>query len=168
MATSPPRDRITGPQLGSGQDLGGELLPLIEETPAEYLARLKAVHARVGALIDAIETRRPVLGPVPARPVRSATDRRATEVTERRLGVEDRRAGLPDIRSVPYERRFGSRDRRHDFVDRRETSYERRREPGAVPWQGQLRLDRHTMIWVLQVAAWIAVAAIALIYGIGN
>jgi hypothetical protein len=168
MATSTPHDSITGPQLGSGQDLGGELLPLIEETPAEYLARLKALHARVGALIDAIETRRPILGPVPARPVRAAADRRTTETTERRLGIDDRRTGLPEIRSVPYERRFGMRDRRHDFVDRREDSYSRRREPATVPWEGPLRLNRVTLMWVLQVAAWVAVAAIALIYGIGN
>ncbi|MCW2989841.1 MAG: hypothetical protein JWM73_435, partial [Solirubrobacterales bacterium] len=83
MATTPHNDPLAT-RTAPGQDLGVELLPLPSESPADYLHRLKAVHARVGALIGAIETRRPALGPPPAaRPVR-AGDRREPEHGERR------------------------------------------------------------------------------------
>lgn len=169
MATTPRED----PQLSytaAGGDLCVELLPLRDESPAEYLARLKAIRQRVGSLIDTIEERRPVLGPVPVRPPRSAVDRRA-QVGERRLGSSDRRHGDPDPRPVPIERRFGKRDRRTGaaIVDRRDV-YDRRRDPPPVPWQrsGGLRWDRTTMIWTIQIIAWIAIAAAALAFGLNH
>jgi hypothetical protein len=167
MATSSHHDPAVSGPIGIRPVPGVELLPLPNEPPAEYLARLKALHARVAALIDAIEERRPALGPMPVRPPR-APDRRAPRVGERRLGVEDRRRALPDMRRVPIERRFGRRDRRTPVaVDRRE-GFERRREPNPVPWEGRLRLNRVTLMWALQVVAWVAIALVALIYGIGG
>jgi hypothetical protein len=148
-----------------------ELLPYVDESPAEYLARLKALHARVGALIGAIEAKRPALGAPMVRPPRSTLDRRApAEAAERRDGLDDRRIGLPENRGLPLERRDGPRDRRTPLrVDRREDHIERRREPENVPWQRTgFRLDTTAMMWALQIAAWVAVAAIALVYGIGR
>lgn len=155
-------EAIPAAAAASGHELGVELLPLATETPAEYLARLKALHTRVGALIGAIEQRRPVLGPIPVRPPRAAVDRRTPVDTDRREGTEDRRMGLPEARSVPFDRRFGARDRRTLPVERREDHIERRRDP--KPWA----LDGTAAMWALQVAAWVAVAAIALVYGIGR
>jgi hypothetical protein len=168
MATTPHNDPLTG-RSAAGQELGPELMPLPTESPSEYIARLKALHARVGALIGAIETRRPALGPMPMvpRPERAVSDRRAAEHAERRA-TPDRRTGLPDARPVAINRRFGPRDRRRMPVERREEYIERRRAPSPVPWQGRLRLDGTAAMWVLQVVAWTAVAAIALIYGIGR
>jgi hypothetical protein len=152
---------IPAPAAGA-HELGVELLPLATETPAEYLARLKALHARVGALIGAIEQRRPVLGPMPVRPPRAAVDRRTDVDADRRVGSDDRRVGLPEARSVPFDRRFGARERRSLPVERREDHIERRRDP--KPWA----LDGTAAMWALQVTAWVAVAAIALVYGIGR
>lgn len=171
MATSSDHDTPLASRTGTGSDLGVELLPLPSETPADYLARLKALHARVGALIGAIEMRRPILGPVPQPPAprRLQPDRREAEHGDRRAASVDRRVGRPDERPVPINRRFGPRDRRHHHpVARREETIVRRRDPSPVPWQGRLRLDGTTAMWILQVIAWIAVAAIALIYGIGR
>jgi hypothetical protein len=169
MATTPHHDAPFTSYTGAGSDLGVELLPLPSESPADYLARLKAIHARVGALIGAIETRRPILGPIPQPPAprRLQPDRREPEHAERRTAVADRRVGLPDERAVPINRRFGPRDRRHRPVERRE-EIARRRDPSPVPWKGHLRLDGTTAMWVLQVIAWTAVAAVTLIYGIGR
>lgn len=151
-----------------GHDLGVELLPLLDETPAEYLARLKALHKRVGALIDTVESRKPVLGPVPAKPPRAVADRREPGPSERRAAEEsDRRAGLPDPRSVTYERRYGARDRRTAPVDRR-GEIERRRSPSPTPWGGGLAMDVTTLTWALQILAWIAVVVVALVYGFGD
>lgn len=169
MATTPHHEPAASAPIAGTPDAGVQLLPLASETPAEYLARLKTLHARVGALIDTIESRRPVLGPVPAHPPRAAADRRVSERVERRSQVEDRRAGLPDTRPVAINRRFGPRDRRKAAgLERREDHIERRRDPSPVPWQGRLRFDRTAMVWVFQVVAWVAVAAVALIYGIGR
>lgn len=170
MATTPDHDTPFASRTGTGGDLGAELLPLASETPADYLARLKGLHARVGALIGAIETRRPILGPVPQPPAprRLQVDRREAEHGERRVTVVDRRVGLRDERPVAINRRFGPRDRRHRPVERREETIVRRRDPSPVPWQGRFQLDGTTAMWVLQVIAWTAVAAIALIYGIGR
>ncbi|MCW2968653.1 MAG: hypothetical protein JWM71_2425 [Solirubrobacteraceae bacterium] len=172
MATEP-RDQPFSARLAAGPDLGVELLPLPDESPADYLDRLKALHARVGTLIDTIETRRPALGAVRAaaplvHPPRTLPDRRAEPVVDRRLGPDDRRLGLPDSRAVAINRRFGPRDRRRMPVERRDEDYDRRRDPNPVPWQGRLRFDGVTLMWGLQVVAWIAFAAIALIYGIGR
>jgi hypothetical protein len=158
-----------------GQGLSPELLPLADESPADYLARLKALHVRAGALIDAIEQRRPALGPIPAphadpdleRPVRASGDRRVTETAERRTGVQERRLGMPDLRVVRIDRRLGKRDRRTPAFDRRE-GLERRRDPSPVPWEGRLRLDRVTVMWILQVLAWVAVVAAVLLVGISK
>ena len=169
MATTPHEEQRSYTASGAA-DLGVELLPLREESPAEYLARLKAIHQRVGSLIDTIEKRRPVLGPVPVRPPRAVADRRA-EVGERRAGISDRRHGEPDPRPVPIERRFGKRDRRTGaaVIDRRDV-YDRRRDPPAVPWQrsGGLRWDRTTMVWAIQIVAWITIAVVALVFGLGH
>jgi hypothetical protein len=169
MATTPQNDQPLSTRIGAGQELGAELLPRPAESPADYLARLKALHGRVGALIDAIETRRPVLGPIPAPPPpwRNRNDRRELEHGERR-SLPDRRLGLPDERPVPINRRFGPRDRRRTPVERREDHIDRRRDPSPVPWQGRFRLDGTAAMWVLQVVAWTAVAAVTLIYGIGR
>jgi hypothetical protein len=169
MATTPHNDPPLSTRIGAAPELGVELLPLPTESPADYLARLKALHARVGALIGAIETRRPILGPVPQAPAprRHRSDRRELEHGERRV-LPDRRMGLPDERAVAINRRFGPRDRRRMPVERREDYIERRRDPSPVPWQGRFRLDGTAAMWVLQVLAWTAVAAVALIYGIGR
>ena len=152
------------------RDVGVELLPLLEESPAEYLARLKALHTRVGTLIDAIESRKPALGAPMVRPPRSAVDRRAAERVNRRDGLDDRRIGLPEARSLPLERRDGPRERRTMRApERRETHIERRRDPEPVPWKKPgFRLDTTAMMWALQIAAWVAVVGIALIYGLGR
>lgn len=156
------------PPAVHGHDLGVELLPLVDETPAEYLARLKALHRRVGALIDTIESRRPVLGPIPGKPPRAVADRREPGPAERRSAEDgDRREGMPDPRSMTYERRYGARDRRTTPVDRR-GELERRRDPSPTPWRGGLAMDVTTLTWALQVLAWIAVVVIALVYGFGN
>lgn len=170
MATTPHNDTPFASRAGAGSDLGADLLPLPSESPADYLSRLKALHARVGALIGAIETRRPILGPMPQPPAprRLQPDRREPEHGERRTAVADRRVGLPDERPVPINRRFGPRDRRHRPVERREETIARRRDPSPVPWQGRFKLDGTTAMWVLQVIAWTTVAAVALIYGIGR
>lgn len=186
MATTPRDDPFTArPALGA--DLGVDLLPLPDEAPEAYLSRLRALHARVGALIRTIEERRPALGgaatttpgritgtrrpPLPAlppQPRRTQPERRDTAVADRRVGAPDRRVGLPDARPVPINRRFGPRDRRRAPLDRRDEQFDRRRDPSPVPWQGRLRLDGTTMMWVLQIAAWVTFAALALIYGIGR
>jgi hypothetical protein len=166
MATTPHEEQLS--YTAAGADLGVELLPLTEESPAEYLARLKALHKRVGALINTIEQRRPVLGPVPVRPPRAVSDRREPEIGERRLGTEDRRHGDPDPRPVPIERRFGRRDRRGGAAVDRRDEYDRRRDPSPVPWRGGLHWNRTTAIWVVQILAWVAIAVFALVYGIGH
>lgn len=144
-----------------GQDLGAELLPLVGESPAEYLVRLKALHARVGTLIETIESRRPALGGPAERPTRAAADRRADEAADRREGLDERRIGLPEARPLPIERREGARERRVLPVDRRDEYIERRRDP-------RFRLDGTALMWALQIAAWIAVAGFALLYGLGR
>lgn len=145
-----------------GRDLGPDLQPFPDEAPAEYLARLKGLHARVGALVAAIETRRPVLGPMPAGAAPRAVlpDRREGLRGERRAQAE-RRIGLPDARPV-------TADRRRMPVDRREDAFERRRDPSPVPWQGRLRLDGTVAMWALQVLAWTAVVVVALVWGLGR
>lgn len=149
-------------RAASGRDLGAEILPLPDESPGDYLARLKALHARVGALIATIETRRPVLGPMPAGSAPRAVlpDRREGVRGERRT-QPDRRVGLPDARPV-------AADRRQAPVDRREDAYGRRRVPSPVPWQGRLRLDGTVVMWALQVLAWTAVVVVALVWGLGR
>ena len=152
------------------RDAAVALLPFDDESPAEYLERLKALHRRAGALIDAIEQRKPALGAPMVRPPRAAVDRRAAEEPDRRDGLDDRRIGLPEARSLPLERREGPRERRTlPAPDRREPHIERRRDPDPIPWQKQgFRLDTTAMMWALQIAAWVAVVGIALVYGLGR
>jgi hypothetical protein len=171
MSVTPHNDQPFAGQARSGHDLGAELLPFPSESPSDYLARLKALHARVGALIDAIEMRRPVLGPQPTAPAlaQRGGDRREPAGGERRTtAVGDRRVGLPDERPVPVNRRFGSRDRRRMPVERRQEYSDPRRDPRPVPWEGRFRLDGTAAMWALQVVAWTAVVATALIFGIGR
>jgi hypothetical protein len=116
------------PRWGAAQEVGTEsldpvravLLPGRDESPAEYLARLKNLHARAGSLISKIE--------------------------ERRAGARDRRTGAGN--------------RRRDI--------DRRRNVRSLPWEGGLRFDRTTLIWIVQVSAWIAIVVLALVYGIGT
>ena len=190
------------PRWGAVQETGTEsldpvravLLPGVEESPAEYLARLKNLHARAGALIAKLEERRParsvaaeaerprtpaLAAPAPARtadepapwPVR---DRRSE--IERRIGASNRRLGNGDRRArgqvrgaiaVADERRAGPRDRRTGATDRRR-GIDRRRIVRNLPWEGGLRLDRTALIWVIQVAAWVTIVVLALVYGLGT
>ncbi|MFL5843218.1 MAG: hypothetical protein ACJ762_00900 [Solirubrobacteraceae bacterium] len=167
VSSIPHNDQPSATRAAPGRDIAVELLPLPDESPADYLARLEALHARVGALIGAIETRRPVLGPPPAAVERAnrAAERRAVS-TERRAALLDRRVGMADARPVPINRRFGARDRRRLPVERREDFSDRRRDPSPVPWQGRFRLDRTAAMWTLQILAWAAVVATVLIFGI--
>jgi hypothetical protein len=144
--------------------VGPDLLPGPYESGSEYLERLRAHHKRVGALIDTIEERRPA--GVPGRQERTTGDRRYLD-DERRTGVTQRRDDNPDTRTVLRERRAGARERRGWRVPRRE-GLERRRHPLPVPWEGKLRADRVTAIWAVQIIAWLAVAVVALSYGIGR
>jgi hypothetical protein len=165
------RFRSTAPAPGPGE-LGNELLPRPDESPADYIARLKAFQARVGDLIETIERRRPILAPAPVapaaprRPVARGAGERRVAGADRRAGQRERRRGLPDARAEPAERRRGPRERRRLAFDRRE-ELARRREPRPVPWEGPLEVNRVTMIWALQVFAWVAIAAMALIFGLG-
>lgn len=127
----------------AGPDPG--LLPLPDESPAAYLERLEALHARLGSLIDAIEGRRPAL-----QPHGSGPDRRVTAPAERRAGLSDRRTGLPDQRPVTIDRRADPPPPP---------------PPDAAP---RVRLDSTTLVWAFQVAAWIAVVVFALVYGLGR
>lgn len=123
-----------------------ELLPRVDETPEQYLERLKSLHVRLTALIDAIENRRPAL-----RPEVGGNDRRSAPVAERRTGETDRRVGLPDPRPVSIDRRVPPPP------------------PGPVDAPPRMRTDRGTaLVWAVQVAIWIAVVAFALIYGLGR
>jgi hypothetical protein len=103
---------------------------------------------------------------VPGRQERTTSDRRYLD-EERRTGAAQRREGVPDTRKVLRERRSGPRERRSWRVLRRE-GLERRRNPAAVPWEGKLRADRVTVIWGVQIVAWLAVAVVALVYGLGH
>lgn len=122
-----------------------ELLPQVDETPEQYLERLRALHARLTALIDAIEGRRPALRPDPA-----GTDRRSAPVPDRRGGLPDRRVGLPDERPVAIDRRADPPP------------------PGPVDAAPRVTFDRTALVWVVQVAIWIAVVVFALVYGLGR
>jgi hypothetical protein len=166
----PPHDHpALSTRASPGHDLGADLLPLPAESPADYLARMKSLHARVGALVAAIEERRPALGPVPPGPGarRAPSDRRESAQGERRAHPE-RRLGLPDERAAPIDRRLGARERRRMRVDRREDAYARRREPGHVPWHGGFRLDGTAAMWAMQVLAWTAVVVVVLVWGLGD
>lgn len=200
-------------QAGSPDlDPGPLLLPGPDESPAAYLARLTALHQRLGALIATIEQRRDAQARTLARPPLAATaappapvapprpiavpppaaprlrpplepppvQERVWPAQERRLGVErrigaadrrhgvgDRRRGAADMRAEPIERRSGPRDRRTGPDDRRH-GMERRRVVRSLPWEGGLRLDATTMVWVVQVLAWTAIAVVALVYGLGH
>lgn len=90
------------------------LTPAPDESPEAYLARLKALHARTGALVEAIEQRRPALRPAAA--------------------VRETDAPAP----APAEAR---------------------REP-------RLRLDASAAMWAVQVAAWVAIVLVVIVYGV--
>lgn len=137
--STPPRTRFARP----GPD--PELLPRAEETPEQYLDRLKALHARLTVLIDAIEGRRPAL-----RPEGAGTDRRVAPVTERRSSSGDRRLGLPDPRPVAIDRRADQPPE------------------GPIDAAPRVRLDRTALVWAVQVLIWVAVVAFALVYGLGR
>lgn len=197
------------PRWGAAQEVGTEsldpvravLLPGRDESPAEYLARLKNLHARAGSLISKIEERRtnglaapsgarvaavvaapaPVAAPLvapaglpPAEdllswPVRDRRERveRRIGAANRRISAVDRRRRNPDTRALFEERRAGARDRRTGAGNRRR-DIDRRRNVRSLPWEGGLRFDRTTLIWIVQVSAWIAIVVLALVYGIGT
>lgn len=94
------------------------------------------------------------------------SDRRAGPV-DRRLGLADRRRRRPDTRLVRSERRADPADRRRGPVDRRHGG-DRRRPSRSAGAASPLRFDAMTLFWVVQVVAWIAVAAIVLLYGLGG
>lgn len=189
------------PRWGAAQQVGTEsldpvravLLPGRDESPAEYLARLKTLHARAGSLISKIEERRTngLAAPTGARvaavvaapasaalppaenlrpwPVRDRRERveRRIGAAHRRIGAVDRRRHDADTRALIEERRAGARDRRIGASDRRR-DIDRRRIVRSLPWEGGLRFDRTTLNWIVQVAAWIAIVVVALVYGIGK
>jgi hypothetical protein len=103
----------------------------------------------------------------PAHERRVSIERRIGAI-DRRIGLRDRRRGAIDQRAVRTERRTGPRDRRIGSADRRR-GIDRRGEARREPWQrGGLRLDRTVVVWMVQVAAWMAIAAVALVYGLGH
>ena len=237
MAESSPHDRLVPPDSPGGspaafprwsaaQQAGSHeldpspiLLPGPDESPGAYLARLQALHRRLGALIHTIEQRRdvrpeppaprvpfnaaaavslparaavtappPPLAPRPVRPPVAPTppaqpvddgppwpererrigQERRVGATERRIGVHDRRRGQADMRQLRTERRAGPRDRRTGPSDRRR-DIQRRRSVNSLPWErGRLSLDATTLVWIVQVLAWAAIAVVALVYGLGH
>jgi hypothetical protein len=227
VAESNPQDRFvtpgsTGgssaafPRWSAARHVGADdldptplLLPGPDESPTAYLARLQALHQRLGALITTIEQRRevrpqppapriplsasaalsappaPVLPPPAPRPQRPPAApfeqgpvwpeherrvgiERRLGAPDRRHGLGDRRRGASDTRMERVERRSGARDRRTGAMDRRR-GLERRRVVNSLPWdRGGLRLNATTMVWVVQVLAWAAIAAVALVYGLGH
>lgn len=164
MTSASSHDRPVSPaSTAAASEVGPDLLPGPYESASEYLERLRAHHERVGALIEAIEERRP--GAAPGRRERADGERRDLD-DERRTGVAERREGGADAWAVWPERRSGPRERRIWRVLRRE-GLERRRDPSPVPWRGKLHADRVTIIWAVQIAVWLAVALLALIFGVG-
>ena len=103
----------------------------------------------------------------PAQERRVGIERRIGAV-ERRIGLRDRRHGAMDERQLRTERRNGPRDRRIGSPDRRR-GLDRRGDARREPWQrGGFRLDRTLAMWLVQVSAWIAIAVVALVYGLGH
>ena len=87
--------------------------------------------------------------------------------SNRRIGADDRRRRNPDNRALFEERREGARNRRNGPSDRRH-GIDRRRRARGLPWEGGLRFDRTTLMWLVQIAAWVTIVVMALVYGIGK
>jgi hypothetical protein len=140
------------------------LLPRAGETVSEYAARLRALHSQLATLLEAVERGMGEAAPAPAAVAPRPGVRRpavpAPRVipppgsarliheppVDRRLGLEDRRRDLPDSRTVRVERRAGLHDRR------------------AV--QHAPSVDVSTMFWIVNVAAWIVVTVVVLLWGL--
>lgn len=155
-------------------------LPRPGEPLHAYAARLRAIHHQLALLIDAVEHRLagghhrtyaataarargaappPATVAAPAAP--PATERRLGQ-PDRRTGYPDRRRGLGDLRAERVERRTGPRDRRTGPRDRRVPGA---RRPPSAPAPGPL--DPIAVFWGVNVACWLGVTAVAMVWGVG-